>query len=467
MPRSSRWLIASTVGLLVLLSASSLAQPVDVVPAQDPAARQSLNGTWRFRYQASLTPAGSDFGAAASDDKSWAPITVPGHWELQGFAEPKYGRELEAGMGFYWRTFRVPATWTGQRIMLRFDGVLFGFDAWVNGTQVGSWASGYNAVTFDVTDQVKPDTDNTLALRVSTRSHGWEFDTNDCWSLSGIYRDVTLFAVPPVHLTNHTERTKLNPDGSATLSVAVETSGPGANVRGRLLAPDNMLATEFSLAPAPGGIVPNVRTLTIPAPKLWTAETPFLYTLELTLSAPGQPDEMYTEKIGLREVTIVDGVLQLNGRPIKLRGVDHHDLWPDTGRATDEAKMRRDLELIQGANCNFIRTSHYPPHPRLLELCDELGLYVMDEVPFGFGEEHLNDQAYLPDLLTRARATVRRDANHACVIIWSVGNENDNTPLTLATAHRVKELDPTRPVCFPQIGSYFAKHFTELPPEID
>jgi beta-galactosidase len=458
---------ASLFCSFVLSVALLKAQPVEVAPAQDATLRLSLDGSWRFRYQAGPTPAETDFVTPGFDDQAWASITVPGHWELQGFAAPKYSTELAAGTGFYRRSFRVPGAWAGQRIMLRFDGVLYGFDAWVNGAPVGAWASGYNAVTFDVTDHVKPGSDNVLAVRVTTRSHGWEFDTNDCWSLSGIYREVTLFAVPAIHLTHHTARTQLNADGSATLDIGVETSGPGANVRGRLRAPDGALAGEFSLSPAPHGIVPDVRTLTIQAPKLWTAETPFLYTLELTLTAPGQPDQSFTEKIGLRQVTIVNSTLLLNGRPIKLRGVDHHDLWPDTGRATDETKMRRDLALIQSANCNFIRTSHYPPHPRLLELCDELGLYVMDEVPFGFGEEHLKDEAYREDLLTRAQATVRRDENHACVLVWSVGNENDNTPLTFATARRVKELDPTRPVCFPQIGGYFANSYSELPPDID
>ncbi len=185
--------------------------------------------------------------------------------------------------------------------------------------------------------------------------------------------------------------------------------------------------------------------------------------MELSLSS----GQSLTEKIGLREVRIVDGVLQLNGRPIKLHGVDHHDIWPERGRVATEALMRRDLELMKAANINFIRTSHYPPHPRFLELCDELGFYVMDEVPFGFGDEHLEDPAYQETLLTRAQATVARDHDHACVIIWSVGNENPNTPLTIATARRVKELDSTRPVCFPQTGSYFAQHYSELPPDID
>jgi beta-galactosidase len=444
----------SVLILVIVISALTvpiIAQPVDIHPVRSGPATVSLNGAWQFAYLPGEKPARPDLDAT---------ITVPGHWELQGFAEPTYGtKELPAGMGFYRRSFRVPSNWTGQRIFLLFEGVLSGFEARVNGTPIGSWASGYNPVTFDITDQVKRDADNVLEVDVTTRSHGWEFDVNDCWALSGIYRDVTLFAVPATHFTGYTTRTKLNPDGSATLTVNTLASLP-ATVSGRVLSPKGEIAGSLAFASDKSTVAEAV--LQVNNPQLWTAETPALYTLELSL-ASGQ---RITEKIGLREVTVSDGVLQLNGRPIKLRGVCHHDIWPDTGRTTDEAKMRRDLELIKAANCNFVRTSHYPPHPRLIELCDELGLYVMDEVPFGFGEHHLKDPAYQEDLYTRARATVRRDRNRPSVIIWSVGNENDNTPLTFATARRVQELDPSRPVCFPQIGSYFAKSYEEIPPEI-
>ncbi|HEY8993039.1 MAG TPA: glycoside hydrolase family 2 TIM barrel-domain containing protein, partial [Lacunisphaera sp.] len=450
-PRSSRFLVLVTFTLLALI-ASLPAQPVDVHPVRSGPSTVSLNGKWEFAYVAGEKPARPNLDAT---------ISVPGHWELQGFAEPCYGtEELPAGMGFYRRSFRVPSDWRGQRIFLLFEGVLYGFEARVNGHAVGSWASGYNPATFDVTDYVKPGVDNVLEVDVTTRSHGWEFDVNDCWALSGIYRDVTLFALPAEHLTDYTVRTKLNPDSSATLTVNIVTSGPAAS-SGRLLAPNGQVAGTLVFAMDKPTVAEAV--LQVPSPSLWTAETPNLYTLELNLSS----GQRIVEKIGLREVGVVDGVLQLNGRPIKLRGVCHHDLWPDTGRATDETKMRRDLELIKAANCNFVRTSHYPPHPRLIELCDELGLYVMDEVPFGFGEKHLTDPAYQESLYTRARATVRRDHNRPSVIIWSVGNENDNTPLTFATAHRVRELDPSRPVCFPQIGSYFANSYEEIPPEIE
>jgi beta-galactosidase len=445
-----------------VLALCLLGQPVEVYQVRPGPCAQSLNGQWQFKYIA-----GSEIGTDAAFSEStfaesaaWQPITVPGHWELQGFAEPRYGKDLAEGTGLYHRTFRVPGEWQGQRVFLHFDGVLYGFDAWVNGTKVGSWASAYNPVDFDVTEALKPGADNVLAVRVTTRSHGWEFDVNDCWALSGIYRDVTLFAVPSAHFKDCIVRTKLEADGTASLTVNTRTSEPAA-VNGRLLAPDGKFVSTLAFSTDEN--VSRTATLKVDQPQLWTAETPALYTIELELST-GQRIE---EKIGLREITIAGGMLKLNGTPIKLRGVDHHDIWPAAGRVATEELMRRDLELMRAANINFIRTSHYPPHPRFLELCDELGFYVMDEVPFGFGEEHLADPAYQESLLTRARATVQRDHNHASVIIWSVGNENPNTPLTIATARRVKQLDPMRPVCFPQIGSYFAKSYPDLPDDID
>lgn len=437
--------------LFCVLTVRLCAEPVLVHPPRDPATVLSLAGTWQFAYRAGR--------ASPTPPATFAPITVPGHWELQGFAEPRYGRDLAAGTGYYQRTLRLPAGWQGQRIMLRFDGVLSGFEVRIDDQLIGSWTSGYNPVTFDITDHVRPETDHQLTVIVTTRSHGWEFDTNDCWSLSGIYRDVTVFAVPAAHLQHFSSETTLAPDGSAMLTVRTQTSQPTA-LQGRLFTPDGQLAAELSFVPGDAGAaearVPLAR------PRLWTAESPALYQLELAL-ASGQT---LRERIGLRQLAIVDGVLQLNGRPIKLRGLNHHDLWPDSGRVASEANLRRDLELILAANCNFVRTAHYPPHPRLLELCDELGLYVMDEVPFGFGEEHLADERYRATLLERATATVRRDQHHASVILWSVGNENQNTPLTFATAAEVQRLDPTRPVCFPQIGSYFARTHAELPGNI-
>ncbi|MFZ5497072.1 MAG: glycoside hydrolase family 2 TIM barrel-domain containing protein [Verrucomicrobiota bacterium] len=450
--------------LLASLLATRLlsAGPAAVHPVRDPEGSRSLNGVWKFRYTAGAVPAGSQPVEPGSDPANWAEIPVPSNWELHGFAEPHYGTTAE-GYGDYLRKFEVPAEWEGQRIFLHFDGALYALEAWVNGRRVGDWASSFNPVAFDVTDALQAGT-NTLVVRVSTRTKGWDFDLNDCWGLSGLFRDVTLFAAPPVHLKEYTSETKLLPDQSAKLRLHATLSGPG-RVTGRLFASDSSPVAEFAFAPdGTGGLTAQ---LMVSQPRLWTAETPHLYRLELQVEAPGQSLQRVSERIGLREVGIRDGVLQLNGRPIKLRGVNHHDLWPDTGRATDEARIRRDLELARDGNCNFIRTSHYPPHPRLIELCDEMGFYVMDEVPFGYGDSQLTDPSFQEVLNTRARATLRRDRNRPSVIIWSVGNENPNTPLTFATGRLVKELDPSRPICFPQVGPYFTQSYREIPDWVD
>jgi beta-galactosidase len=454
---------------LLLVAASLLAQsvalpaqPREVHPVRRGPAVVGLNGTWQFLHVPGSAGVPDELlsGGPAADAVPWGKIVVPGHWELQGYGEPQYGKRAAEATGVYRRRVAVPDTWRGQRIFLHFEGVLFGFDVWVNGRRLGEWNSGYNPSSFDVTDVVQPGTEATVSVRVGTRTRGYEFDTNDCWALSGIYRDVRLFAVPAVHLVDLETRTRVDAGGDATLAVAVRLSGDGT-VRGRLLDPRGGVLGELSFDTAPASTARAELALRHPA--LWTAETPSLHTLELVLSS----GQVVRERIGLRQVSVADGVLRLNGRPIKLRGVNHHDLWPLTGRTATEEAMRRDLELMRDANVNFVRTSHYPPHPRFLELCDELGFYVMDEVPFGFGEEHLDDPAFGPDLLARAEATVRRDRNRPSVIVWSIGNENPNTPLTFATARRVKALDPTRPVCFPQIGSYFAKSHGDLPEDID
>ncbi|HWW76862.1 MAG TPA: glycoside hydrolase family 2 TIM barrel-domain containing protein, partial [Pyrinomonadaceae bacterium] len=445
------------------------AAPINVYPARAEGFNASLNGEWLFKYTPALD-AGTDegFSAPAFDASAWKTIRVPSNWELQGFAEPHYALDLKDGLGLYRRTFRVPAAWLGgRRVCLRFEGVAFGFEAWVNGVKVGaSTASAYNPHTFDITGALRPgaNAENVLAVRVTTKPLGYEFDVNDDWALSGIYRDVTLFSVPETYVQDIATRTTLAADGAADLHVAVVVNGPGVEVRGRLLAPGVVTVREFELRQVNGRYEAVVR---VARPLLWTAETPSLYRLRLSLSARGRPLQTIEERIGLREISIVDGVLLINGRPVKLRGVDHHDLAPDTGRAITEDEMRRDLQLMKQANVNFVRTSHYPPNRRFVELCDELGFYVMDEVAIGFGEKHLEDPAYRENILARVEPTVTRDRDSPSVIVWSIGNENPINDAELEAGRRAKELDPSRPICYPKIGSYFAQNYRRIPEFVD
>lgn len=435
---------------LALLSPLSAADGF-VSPARD-GEMLLLNGMWRFKYVPDAQPI-VGFHRPDFNEAGWSEIRVPAHWEMEGFVEPRYAT-VDPGIGYYRRTVSVPAAWRGKRVMLRFEGVLYGLRAWVNGRKVGEWDSSFNPVTFDVSDALTWDGQpQRVAVEVSTRSMAWEFDTMDCWGLSGIFRDVTLTAVPEVHLRDYSWMTTVAADGSARATLHVETSA-ASRVRVQLAAPDGSSKHSFEVKTDSNGA--GTVEWTIPRPLLWTAETPVLYTLNLTVGE-GSTAHSTQARVGIRQVSVDGGVLRLNGRPIKLRGINHHDIYPQGGRVTTEAEMRRDLELMRAANINFIRTSHYPPHPRFIELCDEMGFYVMCEVPFTFGERHLADPAFAPALERRARATVLRDRNRPSVLIWSVGNEHPITSLGTNAARYVKSLDPSRPLCFPTVGPEFER----------
>jgi beta-galactosidase len=436
-----------------------------------------LNGIWKFKYIASSAiGADSTFFDSKTDISHWGNIKTPGNWELQGFAEPFYGKNLKEGTGLYRTFLKVPAAWQNRPVYIAFDGVQFGYDLWVDGKYAGSFSSSYNRQTFDISRFVSAGKQSTLAVKVSTRVKGWEFDTNDDWSLSGIIRDVTLFSLPKTHVKDLVVKTYVGAkDATLSVSALIENitgSAPAKNtiVSAQLFGPNGKLVKAFTLdskATQAGNTTPFDQSVKITSPRLWTAESPYLYTLNISLKNGINELQQYRQKVGIREVTWTNGVLKLNGKPIKLRGVDHHDLSPVNGRSVTEKEMLKDLKLMHEANINFIRTSHYQPHPRFIELCDSLGFYVIEEVPFGFGDEHLTDTSYLPILKKRAKATLWRDKNHPSIIVWSVGNENPLTPICLETGKYVKSLDNTRPYCFPEVGSYFGRLAATFPDSID
>lgn len=438
----------------------------------------SLNGSWKFKYIPSVS-IGNDslFYKTDFKFKDWKSIMVPGQWELQGFAEPKYDSPAE-GTGLYHSVFTVPQNWTSRQLFIVFDGVMYGYDLWINGKYVATASSSYNRHMFNISKYVISGKVNSIAVKVTTRNKGFEFDTNDCWGLSGIYRDVTLISVPKTHIKDFTVKTFITGNNTAKIDLAVilEKSGLSESskntmIAGKLFSPKGQLIIEFlskgqNILTQKDTAIIN-QSLMINNPKLWTAETPWLYNLELTLKSNGVDIQKMHQKIGIRQVTIKDGIFKLNGQPIKLRGTDHHDLDPTVGRALTRAMILKDLLLIKKGNINFIRTSHYPPHPLTIDLCDSLGIYVMCEVPFGYGDNHLTDTTYGDILIQRAKATVWRDKNHPSIIIWSVGNENPLTPIALAAGRYVKKMDNTRPICYPQQGSYFAKVYKTMPDDID
>ena len=428
-----------------------------ILPVTEPQMKKSLNGEWKLKVVEGIT----DEKTVPPADDTWRMIPVPGCWEAYGFCKPTY-HKADSLTGYYRTKFTVPAAWNGQRIIIRFDGVLYGYDLWINGKSVGSWRSGYNTSLFDITDFLTPLKgrgrgwgEQQLAMRVISQFPGSDFDYNDDWTPSGIFRDVTLMAVPNTHLGDLTIRTR----NDGTVMVKTE-----------VVHADKSTEVKHDIFDAQGNWVSgtNGNHLTVFEPHLWTAETPYLYTLRTTLSQKGRTLQTFNHKFGFRELTIDGNILKLNGQLIKLRGVTSHSTDPKTVKVIDEASILKDMKLMKEASINYIRTSHYPREPRFYELADSLGFYIINEVPFGYGDKNLYDSTYYEVLQQRAQATIRRDKNHASVLMWSLGNENPLTDICIWLGDYVKrELDSSRPICYPQVGSYFRKFNYNFPKVAD
>ncbi len=443
MIRNILFTIRKRIGGVAVLALFSTAVQADdafhgILPVTDRTMTRSLNGEWALK----VIEGTADTDEVPAQDGSWGKIPVPGCWEAYGYCKPSYDKANPL-TGYYRTTFSVPTEWKGKRIVLRLDGVLYGYDLWINGKKAGSWRSGYNTALFDITPYInKKNGEQELAMKVITRFPGSDFDYNDDWAPSGIFRDVTLMAVPETHLSDLTIHAKLS--GEVSVDTEIANAKKGTTVKHEIYdMQGNMVGTSK-----------------VDNPQLWTAETPYLYTLRTMLMQKKDTLQVFTNRFGFRETTIEGNVLKLNGKPIKLRGVTCHSTDPVTVKVINEASILRDMKLMKEASVNYIRTSHYPREPRFYELADSLGFYVIDEVPFGFGDKLLSDTAYYPVLQQRAQATIRRDKNHPSVIIWSLGNENPLTDICVRLGEYVSsELDPSRPYCYPQVGSYFRRFF--------
>ena len=443
MIRNILFTIRKRIGGVAVLALFSTAVQADdafhgILPVTDRTMMRSLNGEWALK----VIEGTADTDEVPAQDGSWGKIPVPGCWEAYGYCKPSYDKANPL-TGYYRTTFSVPTEWKGKRIVLRLDGVLYGYDLWINGKKAGSWRSGYNTALFDITPYInKKRGSQELAMKVITRFPGSDFDYNDDWAPSGIFRDVTLMAVPETHLSDLTIHAKLS--GEVSVDTEIANAKKGTTVKHEIYdMQGNMVGTSK-----------------VDNPQLWTAETPYLYTLRTMLMQKKDTLQVFTNRFGFRETTIEGNVLKLNGKPIKLRGVTCHSTDPVTVKVINEESILRDMKLMKEASVNYIRTSHYPREPRFYELADSLGFYVIDEVPFGFGDKLLSDTAYYPVLQQRAQATIRRDKNHPSVIIWSLGNENPLTDICIRLGEYVSsELDPSRPYCYPQVGSYFRRFF--------
>ncbi len=419
--------IYSILAALVLAAASPI-----------PAAGESfsLDGEWLFSFQ-------------GGEERA---INVPSCLELQGAGTLRYGENGANESARYRRTFTIPSGWPeDDLVMLRFDGVMFGAQATVNGRDAGAFRSSFNRNELDITSLVRRDAENELVVETLKNPKGWGFDCNDDWVLHGIFRSVTLISRPRLNVADLSLACKVDADAqSAEVEISAAASDGASAVRLKLLDADGKTVLEGD-APLKGRVE---------RAKLWTCETPYLYTLAAEVGC-----DRVEKRVGLREITRDGAVLKLNGRPVKLHGVNHHDLCPCHGRAITIDELRRDAQLIKDGNFNCVRLAHYPPNEAFLDLCDELGLYAIDEVPFGMGAKNLRNADYLEVLEERARLTVARDKLHPSVIAWTIGNENPLTDICVKCGDLVAQLDPTRPTCYPQYSSVYQKMLDDGAPQ--
>lgn len=406
-----------------------------------------------------IAPTNNDFAQPNLNDKNWATIPVPANWEMEGFSRPTYNNPDNA-VGLYRRWVEIPKSFAGRRVLWHFDGVTDGAEVFINGQAVGYHESGFTAFDVDVTKALKPGQRNLLALRVSKRTPSVDLDTGDYWCLGGVYRENYLVALPTTHVSDITVVTDLDAKyQNANLKATVQVSGaPGSTValNGTLMQSDGAKVPGVTLQgtakiDANGTASVNIQS-SVPSPKLWSAEKPNLYYLALTLSNGGKVSERVQQRFGFREIEIRSGVLLWNGVPIKCTGTCRHEEWAAYGHALGEAQWQRDLELMKGCNINAVRTSHYNHAERFLELCDEMGIYVLDEVP-GCWDDPSN-LALQPAFVQRTRETLARDKNKPCVLAWSLGNESGYGPNNQAMLDFAKANDPTRPAFISQCGPW-------------
>jgi beta-galactosidase len=446
---------------------------------------RSLNGLWKFNWVACPEQRPVDFYKTDFDVSAWKDIPVPSNWEVQGYGTPFYrnlgytikkdfphvmsepdGRytafKERNPVGSYRREFDIPAEWTGRRIFISFDGVDCAFFLWVNGDKVGFSVNSRNAADFDLTKYLKPGK-NLIAVEVYQYSSGTWLEDQDMWRLHGIFRNVTLWSAPQVHIRDFFVKTDLDKDyKDATIEVLAKIKNYGektaqAQTLTATLYDKNGKEIAQGSATGAGLNAKQEKLLTakfqVSNPQKWTAETPNLYTIVLTNSE----GEILSSKVGFRKVEIKDRIFMVNGVPIKLKGVNRHEHWSDVGHAITEEQMIRDLEVIKQGNCNHVRTSHYSDDPRWYELCDEWGIWLAAEAnceSHGYDGRFDEEPTMKAAIIDRNVANVENFKNHPSVIIWSLGNECGGVGSNFVAAlNTVKAIDPTRFVHYERFGA--------------
>ena len=425
-----------------------------------------LNGVWEFKIfgrPEQVTHAAVEHGA-------WSPITVPGNWTVQGYGRPHYTNVQmpfpnlppdvpdENPTGVYRRTFTVPESWQGRRIVLHFGGCEGALYVYLNGAPVGLNKDARTPAEFDISSRVSHDRDNELLVVVTQWSDAAFVEDQDMWWHAGLQREVFLYSTGTPHLQDVFARGELGDDlRDGVLRMTVKAGFPGGDCTGCAVEAQlydahgkgvfrQPLHADFGEQYKPRGEVTLEQA--VPKPKLWSAETPELYTLVVTLKTPAGAESSRCT-VGFRKIEISGRNLLINGKRVLIKGMNLHDHDDVTGRALTRERMESDLQRMKQYNVNAIRTSHYPKDPHFYDLCDRYGFYVVDEANIeshAFFQEVCRDPRYTHAFVERVQNMVERDKNHACVIFWSLGNESGYGPNHDAAAGWVRGYDASRPL---------------------
>ena len=409
----------------------------------------SLNGEWKFFWGDVPEKIPGNFYESNFNDRKWDLIKVPSNWEMQGYGD-KLFRNVTAPFktnppfvprdynptGAYRKTFHIPSSWKGDQVFLRMEKVASASFVWINGEEVGYNEGAQEPAEYNITKFVKPGK-NQLAVHVVKYSDGYYLEGQDYWRLAGILDDVRIYATPAVRLFDWyvvTDFDETYTDAQLDLTVDVKKYtndlSPAFQVKALLRDGAKQLVAEltgesFDLL-QPGKTQIKLKQL-IRNPKKWTSETPDLYHLELQLfTSSGKLHDVIHTKIGFKKTEIRGEIFYLNGVPLKLSAQNSHMQHPETGHTMDEATIRKDFEILKQFNFNAVRTSHYPPVNRYLELANEYGLYVIDEAGTeAHATEFVSRQSEFTEMYReRVRKMVLRDRNYPCVLFWSAGNES-------------------------------------------
>ena len=433
----------------------------------------SLNGEWKFEHADKPANRSVDFYKADFDSSDWGLIRVPSNWEREGHGYPIYINVPYAfkmdepnvptdhnPVGSYLREFEMPSSWAGQQHYLQFGGVSSAFYVWINGDYVGYNEGSKTPTEFNVTPYLKPGK-NIVAAEVYRWSTASYLEDQDMWTLSGIQRDVTLTARPTQHVRDFRVFSDLvNNYKDGQLKVAIEMASPVLSTAHTVEV--TLFDGGTTLFNSSQAVSSQHLTFehSVSDVKAWSAETPTLYQLLITLkNADNEVIEVLSQNPGFRNVKISNGVFLVNGKPVKLKGVNLHEHHEDKGHVIDEDTMIKDITLMKKANMNAVRTSHYPFPERFYELTDQYGLYVVDEANIeshGYGYDHDktlgNKPHWLPHHLDRTQRMWMRDKNFASIVIWSLGNEAGDGINLGATYKWLKQIDNTRPVQYETEG---------------